>query len=78
MHLSDYRKKKGQTQAEFGGLLSPPASQGLVSQWECGETRITLDYAVQIDRITKRQVSCTDCNAMFKSKESGSSTSGAA
>lgn len=78
MHLSDYRKKKDQTQAEFGALLSPPASQGLVSQWERGETRITLGYAIQIDRITKRQVSCSDCNAMFKSKESDSSASGAA
>jgi DNA-binding transcriptional regulator YdaS (Cro superfamily) len=68
MHLTEYRKKKKQTQAEFGALLSPPASQGLISQWERGETRITLNYAVQIDRVTKRQVSCEDCDSMFHGK----------
>lgn len=69
MHLTDYRKKKKLTQAAFGSRLSPVASQALVSQWERGETRITLDYAIQIDRATKHQVSCADCNAMFHGKD---------
>jgi DNA-binding transcriptional regulator YdaS (Cro superfamily) len=69
MNLTDFRKKKSLTQANFGALLSPPASQALVSQWERGETRITLSYAVQIDRVTKHQVSCADCDGMFHSKE---------
>jgi DNA-binding transcriptional regulator YdaS (Cro superfamily) len=69
MHLTEYRKKQSQSQAEFGALLTPLASQSLVSQWERGETRITLDYAVQIDRVTGHEVSCEDCNSMFHSKD---------
>jgi transcriptional regulator with XRE-family HTH domain len=69
MHLTEYRKKKKQTQAEFGALLNPPASQSLISQWERGEVRITLDSAVQIDRVTEHEVSCEDCNAMYRGKD---------
>jgi len=70
MHLTEYRKNKKQSQAEFGALLNPPASQGLVSQWERGVTRITLDYAVQIDHVTEHQVSCEDCNGMYTAANS--------
>lgn len=69
MHLTEYRKKAGQSQAEFGSLLTPPASQALMSQWERGVTRITLDYAVQIDRKTEHAVTPEDCNAMYGAKD---------
>lgn len=73
MNLTEYRKNKKLTQTEFGSLLTPTASQALVSQWERGETRITLDYAVQIDRITEHEVSCEDCNSMYSGKDSAAS-----
>lgn len=69
MHLTEYRKNKKQTQAEFGARLTPPASQSLISQWERGEVRITLDYAVQIDRVTEHEVSCEDCKDMYRDKD---------
>lgn len=69
MDLTQYRKNKKVSQAAFGALLTPPASQGLVSQWERGETRITLDYAVQIDHVTSHEVSCEDCKAMYHGKD---------
>jgi transcriptional regulator with XRE-family HTH domain len=69
MTLTEYRKKKKLSQAAFGALLEPPASQALVSQWECGDTRVTLDYAVQIKGITKGAVKPEDCNAMYRDKE---------
>lgn len=69
MHLTEYRKNKKQSQAEFGALLNPTASQALVSHWERGVTRITLDYAVQIDHVTEHQVSCEDCNSMYAGKD---------
>jgi DNA-binding transcriptional regulator YdaS (Cro superfamily) len=69
MHLAEHRKKTGQSQADFGVRLVPPASQALISQWERGTTRITLDYAVQIDHVTEHEVSCEDCNAMYRGKD---------
>lgn len=65
MHLEKYRKKSGLSQGEFGLSLNPPASQGLVSQWERGETRVTLDYALQIEKVTGRQVTPRDCADMY-------------
>lgn len=67
MRLTEYRKKTGQSQDAFGALLVPPASQALVSQWERGITRITLDYAVQIEKVSKSEVTPEDCNAMYSS-----------
>lgn len=65
MHLENFLKESGQSQGAFGAKLVPPASQGLVSQWVRGVTRITLDYALQIDRETAGQVSPQDCSDMF-------------
>lgn len=65
MHLEEYRAKAGLSQGEFGQKLSPPASQGLVSQWERGITRITLGYALQINTETGGQVTPQDCADMY-------------
>lgn len=65
MHLDEYRKEKRLTQSQFGELLEPPASQGLVSQWEGGTTRITLSYALEIQRKTEGKVATSDCAAMY-------------
>lgn len=65
MHLSEYRKEVGLSQREFGAKLSPPASPGLVSQWECGTTRVTLEYALQIDEETEHKVTPQDCADMY-------------
>lgn len=65
MHLEEHLKEKKQTQGDFGKRLVPPASQGLVSQWIRGVTRITLDYALQIDRETDGNVTPKDCADMY-------------
>ena len=69
MQLHSYLKQAGLSQGEFGQKLSPVASQGLVSQWFRGKTRITLDYALQIDQATNGQVSPKDCSEMFTAPE---------
>jgi DNA-binding transcriptional regulator YdaS (Cro superfamily) len=65
MHLREYRELHKLSQKEVGDSLDPPASAGLVSQWECGVTRVTLDYALQIDRHTDQKVTPQDCAAMY-------------
>jgi len=65
MHLDEYLKEASQSQKEFGDQLHPPASQGLVSQWIRGITRITLDYALQIERSTAGRVTPQDCADMY-------------
>lgn len=65
MHLDTHLKETGQSQAAFGARLNPPASQGLMSQWIRGVTRITLHYALQIDRETGGAVSPQDCADMY-------------
>lgn len=71
MHLELFRKKTNQTQSAFGSTLVPVASQALVSQWERGETRVTLSYALQINRLTAGQVSAQDCADMYKETSAG-------
>jgi DNA-binding transcriptional regulator YdaS (Cro superfamily) len=66
MHLDEHLKESGQSQTEFGADLKPPASQALVSQWIRGVTRVTLDYALQIDRATCGRVTPQDCADMFQ------------
>ena len=65
MNLDDYLKQTRQNQTEFGHVLTPPASQALVSQWIRGVTRITLAYALQIERQTDGQVTPQDCSDMY-------------
>lgn len=65
MHLNEHLKESGESQSEFGADLVPPASQALVSQWVRGVTRITLSYALQIDRKTRGKVTPQDCADMY-------------
>lgn len=65
MHLDAYLKENGVSQGEFGQKLKPSASQGLVSQWVRGTTRVTLEYALQIDELTRGVVSPKDCADMY-------------
>lgn len=68
MHLKNYLKTARQIQSDFGQQLSPPVSQGLVSQWLRGRTRITLHYALQIKAATGGQVSPQELNTMYAKK----------
>lgn len=66
MHLDKYLKEASLSQSDFGSRLVPPASQGLISQWVRGITRITLDYALQIERESSGAVTPQDCADMYK------------
>lgn len=74
MNISSYLKNTGSSQASFGAQLMPQASQALVSQWVRGVTRITLDYALQIERVTQGTVSPQDCADMFVPTQNREST----
>lgn len=65
MHLDVFLKENGLSQGEFGQRLNPPASQGLVSQWIRGVTRVTLGYALQISKATEDKVTPQDCLDMY-------------
>lgn len=65
MHLSNYLEARGVSQANFGAELEPPASQSLVNQWLRGVTRITLAYALEIERKTEGNVTPQDCADMY-------------
>lgn len=63
MDIPTYRKEKGLSQAAFAALLTEtgaPATQSLVSQWENGETSISAERAVQIEKATKRLIARAD------------------
>lgn len=63
MDILTYRKEKGLSQAAFAALLTKmgaTATQSLVSQWESGETTITADRAVQIEKATRKAVNRSD------------------
>lgn len=66
MNLEQWRKKAGYSQAAFGMSLLPPVTQGLVSQWELGSVRMTLDYALQTEKLSTGYVTPQDCADMFK------------
>jgi DNA-binding transcriptional regulator YdaS (Cro superfamily) len=68
MKLDQWLEKKGKTQKDFAESFDPPVSQGLVSQWVNGETRITLPKALEIVRLTKGEVTAQDCASMFVEK----------
>lgn len=44
--------------------LVPPVSQGQLSQWIKGKTRVTLSYALQINELSNGLVTPKDCAAM--------------
>lgn len=69
MRLDEYRAKHSISQDEFGKKLTPPVGQALVSQWERGETQITLTRAVEIQEITGVEVTVLDCADMYTNKK---------
>lgn len=75
MHLSAWLRAKKVSQSEFGEKLKPPVSQGLVSQWVRGATRMTLTYSLQTQKITNNDVSPADCESMFVKASSRSDES---
>jgi DNA-binding transcriptional regulator YdaS (Cro superfamily) len=69
MRLDEYMREHKLTQAALGALLCPPISQAQVSQWFRGITRVTLDQALQIEKLTDGAVSPSDCAALHGAKE---------
>jgi DNA-binding transcriptional regulator YdaS (Cro superfamily) len=69
MGLDEFLKVEGLTQEELAALYDPPITQGLVSHWIRGRTRMSLDYALQTVRITGGKVTPEDCAAMFNSED---------
>lgn len=65
MHLSEFLEVSNCSQSQFGAELDPPASQALVSQWVRGVTRITLTYALQIERKSNGRVTPQDCADLY-------------
>lgn len=60
MDLRTYRSKHGLTQAAVAEKLTAagyPATQALVSQWERGETPMSADFCVRLEKITEGE--CT-------------------
>lgn len=68
MHLDKHLEEEGKSQGAFGAELVPPASQSLVSQWVRGETRITLAYALEIQRKSNGKVTPQDCADMYRGR----------
>ena len=63
MKLEQYIKQTGTSQREIAEQLASRgvrASQGLVSQWINGVTRITLQAAVELEQITRGAVTVYD------------------
>lgn len=63
MNLKTYIKQTGTSQKKIALALTSRGvrtSQGLVSQWINGDTRITLQAAVELEAITNGAVSVYD------------------
>ncbi|MFN4114952.1 MAG: hypothetical protein ACK4F7_00440 [Inhella sp.] len=71
MHLRDYLKAAGISQAAFGQKLDPPVSQGKVSHWLEGRRRVSLVEGLQVAKLTDGQVSMEDLAAMYLPSRSG-------
>jgi DNA-binding transcriptional regulator YdaS (Cro superfamily) len=52
MDIRTFRKHRRLSQREFGGLLDPPVTQGMVGHWESGLGRVTAERAKQIEDAT--------------------------
>ncbi|MBR8074386.1 helix-turn-helix domain-containing protein [Burkholderia cenocepacia] len=69
MRLDDYLKEKKLSQAAFGALLNPPVTQSLVSQWIRGTVRVTLDQALQVEKLTDGAITPQDVADLYRSRE---------
>ncbi|MGR6078514.1 helix-turn-helix domain-containing protein [Achromobacter sp. CSND-B12] len=68
MRLDQYLRAAKMTQSAFGEKLDPPVTQGTVSHWCQGRTRVSLAYSIQIERLTQGKVSPSDCAQMFEAE----------
>lgn len=59
MDIKSYREKHGLSQKAFADKVG--VSQGMVWQWESGETAVTLEKAKTIVRETAGEVTPHDC-----------------
>jgi DNA-binding transcriptional regulator YdaS (Cro superfamily) len=69
MHLNEYLKTHGITQAEFGQQITPTVSQSCIGSWIHGRRKIDLPRAIQIEKITDGAVTPQDCADMYLSKK---------
>jgi DNA-binding transcriptional regulator YdaS (Cro superfamily) len=60
MKLERYLEKRELSQAAFAELFSPKVTQGAVSHWITGTARVEAERALEIERITKGEVSRHD------------------
>lgn len=65
--LRIWRKRRKLNAAEFAQMLTPAPHKTLITHWERGTKSVTLDYALQIAKITRREVTPEDCLAMKRS-----------
>jgi len=77
MRLDDYLKEQKISQTAFGGLLSPPVTQSLVSQWIRGTARVTLEQALQIEAITAGAVTPKSLAEMHGARQSAAQNANA-
>lgn len=63
MHLADFLKERRLSQDEFAQRIG--VSQGLVSQWVRGVTRVTLEHSLHIKKVTRNKVTPQDCADMY-------------
>lgn len=69
MTPSEYAANQGISQKQFGQLFNPPVSQGLVSQWFRGVTKMTLEQALQAVAFSGGQISAEECANLFRQLE---------
>lgn len=76
MTPSEYVSSRGISQKQFGQLFNPPVSQGLVSQWFRGVTKMTLEQALQAVSFSAGQITAEECASLFRYPESAAIESG--
>jgi response regulator of citrate/malate metabolism len=69
MSPSEYVANQGISQKQFGQLFNPPVSQGLVSQWFRGITKMTLDQALQAVTFSAGKITAEECAGLFRHLE---------
>jgi response regulator of citrate/malate metabolism len=69
MTPSEYVSSRGISQKQFGQLFNPPVSQGLVSQWFRGVTKMTLEQALQAVSFSDNQITAEECASLFRYPE---------
>lgn len=66
MNPAEYVAEKNLSQQDFAACFDPPVSQGLVSQWFRGVTRMTLQQAIQASRFSEGAITVEECAELFE------------